>query len=322
MKLLKELLESDLTKYIVQQRAVKLAVLGFVCAIIFSFTLGTEKSTHESAQSPNPIPFKESICGNGIVEANTKNIYLGVFQPGIVNEILVKEGDVVKKGDVLLRMDDRLAQTSVYISEANLKIAEADFKAAKTNYEEPLDQLQRARQMTKDVISGEELKKREFAHDRTQALMAAAEMKLYQAKQSLENAKVTLEQTKIIAPVDGTILKIYPPIGEYISNADNIMIMGNISPLYLKVQIDETDVPYFDPTSKAVAVQRSIKSDPIPLAFVKIDPIVISKTNLRGTSSELVDTRVIEVTYALPEIRGIYIGQLIDAYVEKRSTQN
>lgn len=171
--------------------------------------------------------------------------------------------------------------------------------------------------MKQGVLTDEAIKRSKFAYERAKTLMNVAEAKLEKTKQNLESAKIILNQMNITAPVDGTILKIYSTIGEYISNANNTMIIGNLEPLYIKTQINGTDIPYFNHESKTVAVQRSITSDPIPLTFIKADLIVIPKTNLRGLSAEIIDTRVLEITYALPKTHGLYFGLFIDTYIEK-----
>jgi len=70
-----------------------------------------------------------------------------------------------------------------------------------------------------------------------------------------------------------------------------------------------------------MAAQAYVKGDSknaIPLQFIRIEPFVIPKTSLTGSSSERVDTRVLQVIYSLqlPKDRQLYVGQQVDVFID------
>ena len=56
---------------------------------------------------------------------------------------------------------------------------------------------------------------------------------------------------------------------------------------------------------------------------MRTEPLVVPKRNLTGTVSERVDTRVMQVIYAVsPQVLGAIVGQQVDVYIEDRSSRN
>ncbi len=97
-----------------------------------------------------------------------------------------------------------------------------------------------------------------------------------------------------------------------------MVVLGDVNRLHVRVDIDENDLPRFLKTAKA---QAHLKGRPEPqfhLDFVKVEPYVIPKKSLTGDNSERVDTRVLQVIYALPDHRTtkLYVGQQMDVFLD------
>lgn len=317
----KNINQSDLFAYIKKQRSLKIAIIGFTAAIIFSLVRGGhEVIPPNQIHFPSPSPFTKSISGNGFVEANTRNIKLGSFQSGIVMDVFVKEGDRIKKGDVLFKLDDRLAQTQANLAQSTLQSAKSAVDIAKAQLDEAFDQFSRAKQLKNGILASEEMKRRQFAYEKAKAQIALEEAKCKQAEHNLKLAEINLEQCSIKSPIDGLVLKINTLIGEYVSaptSGNGLFIIGNDSPLYLRVQLDESDAIFFEPTAKAVAFFKNKTSDPIPLRLIRLEPYAAPKKQLRGDSQEWVDTRIVEVIYELPKTESTFIGQQVDVFIER-----
>ena len=134
-------------------------------------------------------------------------------------------------------------------------------------------------------------------------------------------AEVMLDKISVYAPVDGRVLKVRVRPGEFVSAGTvaslSPILMGSDSPLYLRVTIDENDLWRFTPTAKATAVLRSNKEITFPLRFVRVEPYVQPKQNLTGDMNERVDTRVLEVIYAIDgSASNVFIGQQLDVFIE------
>ncbi|PIZ32986.1 MAG: hypothetical protein COY39_04055 [Alphaproteobacteria bacterium CG_4_10_14_0_8_um_filter_37_21] len=298
----KKISTSEIYIFLKKKRSVKLSAFFIVISIIYTLIFGVDKAQHSTDTiKPQSSPFKISIFGDGIVECNTRNLSLGSFVPGIISEILVSEGNDVKKGSTLVRIDNKLLKHELLLDEAALK-------AVTVNYNEAEIQLKRSYSL-KNVLSTQESQSRQFDYKRAVANLAVAEEKL-------SMTKTKLAQSEIVAPCDGKILKIFETVGSYVSNTSNIIMMGNTDPLHVRVQIDETDMENFNQYAKVFAVKRGVSDSLLPLKFVRFEPISQSKTILQGTSREIIDTRVIEVVYEMQSKENLYVGQRVDVYIE------
>ena len=122
------------------------------------------------------------------------------------------------------------------------------------------------------------------------------------------------------APADGTVLQVNLRPGEYApasSASQALVIMGAVEPLYARVDIDEVDVPKWRQNAPATATQRGAPLDVMPLTFVRKEPLVVPKRSLSGQSTERVDTRVMQVIYALGTAGATILpGQQLDVFIE------
>ena len=308
-----------------------IGAVGIAGGILFSFTYGNPKpATPNQLATPPSAPFDRTVSGTGLVEASSRNINIGSHLSGIVSRVEVTEGDRVHKGDVLFVIDERAAMAEVQQRQSEAEAANANIANARAALEDVQDQLKRAEGLTAGKsISMDELQRRRFAVKRAVAAVTVAQSQYDSAKAALETAKVTLTRLSVTAPVDGRILKVRVRPGEFImagGTGDSPILMGEDTPLYLRIEIDENDVWRYESTAKAVASLRSNKEHSYPLTFVRIEPYVQPKKNLNGDMSERVDTRVLEVVYRieLPEAeeqakKPLYIGQQMDVFIEGKT---
>ena len=97
-------------------------------------------------------------------------------------------------------------------------------------------------------------------------------------------------------------------------------MMGSVTPLHVRVDIDEHDAWRVKGGSKATAFVRGNKALKTDLEFVRFEPYVVPKRSLTGESTERVDTRVLQVLYRFD--RGempVFVGQQMDVYIEAPS---
>jgi HlyD family secretion protein len=102
-----------------------------------------------------------------------------------------------------------------------------------------------------------------------------------------------------------------------------LIVMGNLHPLHVRVNIDEEDLPRLALNAPARAkIRGDAQQVEIPLSFVRIEPYVVPKASLTGANTERVDTRVIQVFYAidpnnrLVQENKVLVGQLLDVFID------
>ena len=141
------------------------------------------------------------------------------------------------------------------------------------------------------------------------------------ADSQLQSTKINLDRLVVRALADGEILQVNVRPGQYAQSLFNqaLIVLGDSQRLHVRVDIDENDVPLFNAKSRAIATLKGRPSVAFEdLQVFKVEPYIIPKKSLTGDNSERVDTRVLQVVYALPDKTPVplYIGQQMDAYIE------
>ncbi len=151
-----------------------------------------------------------------------------------------------------------------------------------------------------------------------------AEANVGQAESQLDAARTDLDRLTVRALAPGEVLQVNVRPGQFAALAwkEPLIVLGDLTKLHVRVDIDEQDLPLFSPGSRAVATLKGRPAERFDLEFVKVEPYVIPKRSLTGDNSERVDTRVLQVIYALPEPRAVplYVGQQMDVYIEAGRT--
>lgn len=148
-----------------------------------------------------------------------------------------------------------------------------------------------------------------------------ARAKRDEARAQLEASKIELDRLTVRALTDGEVLQVNVRPGQFAALAwkEPLVVIGDVKRLHVRVDIDEQDLPHFQPGAKAIATLKGRPMVRFDLQFVKVEPYVIPKRSLTGDNAERVDTRVLQVIYALPDDRPVplYVGQQMDAYIAK-----
>jgi HlyD family secretion protein len=285
-----------------------LAAVGIAIAVIAVIVDNRPTPPSHPAVQPPKVPFASFVAGTGMIEASSGNIAVGTPVGGIVTVIYVKWGDHVRVGDRLFKIDDRDL-------EAQLLPALAKEKESAARLEQAKGQLKIAESVPdKRAISVEEIDNRRFTVGIASAALGAAEAQVKQIR-------LEIERRTIRALVPGQILQIKVRPGEFAQSGalgTPLMVLGNDSRLYLRIDVDEYDAWRVRPGAAAVAFVRGNPDLHTPLRFVRVDPYVVPKTSLTGSSTERVDSRVLQVIYSFDPatLPDTYVGQQLDVFIQ------
>ncbi len=165
----------------------------------------------------------------------------------------------------------------------------------------------------------------------TRAALAQAQSQCDQTRIELERLRVTAprvrrpgaDRTRDPIPsadlVEFRVLQVSVRPGEYVSAAAGqaIIVLGTVGRLHVRVDVDENDIARFKPGMPGVASPRGEAQARFPLKFVRVEPYVIPKKSLTGGNTERVDTRVLQVIYAIDAADvSLYVGQQLDVSLD------
>jgi RND family efflux transporter MFP subunit len=308
---------------ILRYGSIAAAIFG-VMAIMFVSRTQAEKQMPPPGDPPimpPQKPFVEAVAATGILESLSENVAIGVPVPGLITEVSVKVNDKVKKDQVLLKLDDRDLRAEELSLKAQQKISEAQITVSEAQLAKLQSQLERLMSVTDTrAVSRDDLENRKQDVAVAQAQVAAAKAQLAAAETSLQRISLLIERLTVKAPRDGTIIQINSRAGEYAATSPKTpaMILGDIDRLQVRADVDEQNAIRIREGQKAYGYLKGDPSVTFPLEFVRLEPYVIPKTSLTGSSTERVDTRVLQVIYSLtrPSDPPLYVGQQVDVFIE------
>jgi multidrug resistance efflux pump len=217
--------------------------------------------------------------------------------------------------------------------------AEAKLRAAEANQRLMKDLADRAQALVgQQAVSQEEATQRKITLEmvKHQSEQAKAELDLLKAgawhadkevsraavalaEAQIEQTRTEIERATVRAPIDGQVLQVNVRPGEYVGAQPGqvLVMMGDLSRHHVRVDIDEHDIPRFQPGASARAFLRGHAQHQLKLSFVRVERYVTPKKSLTGDNTERVDTRVLQVIYAVEnKDQPIYIGQQLDVFID------
>jgi HlyD family secretion protein len=242
-----------------------LIIIGVVVVITLTIVLNlTQKETGENVEVTivKKGNIMSVVTASGELRAKSQ-VNISAETIGRIKKIYYQEGDYVRKGDLIIVLDDVQAQ-------ANRKLAEAQVAQASQ------DLLRGQKLFEKNLISQESLEKLQLAHE--------------SAKAQYEQAMDSYRKTKIYAPISGKIMKINVEEGETaVMGTMNyagtvLMTIADLSTMIAVVTIDETDVPVVK-----VGQDAEIIADALPDSVYKGK---VTKVGLMPITTQLTTEKV------------------------------
>lgn len=189
----------------------------------------------------------QTVTATGTIDPEFKVL----ITPEVTGEIIslpVKEGDYVKKGQLLIKIkgDQYMAQkdrleANLKSSEASLQMRDAELIRVKLEYD-------RVKELhSKELASNSELENAEANYLSAKASYEAAAANVLQSKAQLREVLETLYKTTIYSPMDGIVTQLNVELAERVlgsgfSQGTNIMTVADLSNMEAVVDVDENDV--------------------------------------------------------------------------------
>lgn len=293
-------------------------------------------------------PRSENIRVAAIVPGVVIAVHVQVGQVVEQNEVLFRLDDRQRRADLavqqaavaeaeasLHRMRNAPRAEDIPPSEARVAKAKAEMKslqdqmdrteelvARKVRNQEDLVQSQQAFLAAKAAVVQAEAEDAKLKAGSWKEDIQVTEAQLARARALLQQAEVEVERLQVRAPIRGTVLKVDVRPGEYVGTPPGqvLMMLGDLERLHVRVDIDEQDLPRFRPGLTGTGYVRGDANTPIELQFVRVDPYAEPKKSLTNAGNERVDTRVLQVIYALVSPPStLYVGQQIDVFLDAKA---
>jgi len=232
--------------------------------------------TVQTAKVANQESLVSLVTASGEVKPTT---YTNVTAQGFgrITEILVKEGDHVKKGDKLLLQENvqasadvqaqsaavTSAESAVHAAEASYKAAQSDLVTQQANLEKAKLDYERGQGLYNDgLIAKQDFDQRKTTYDAAVATVESARARVQSLKAQLDQTRAqssqsravllhtedVLHKTTYISPINGIVSYLPERVGDYVvpgiqnSNGSFLMTLSDMSVVTAEVKVDETDI--------------------------------------------------------------------------------
>jgi RND family efflux transporter MFP subunit len=179
-----------------------------------------------------------SVAEEFPADARPSQDYTLSFQrSGKITALKVKEGDTVKKGQLLAKLDDSAEQAKLETLQAQAK-SEIRIKAAEAQLDQKKVDLKRFEDLAERGAATDV----EVQHARLEVKISRLSVDLYkfqhdQDARAVTEAKLQLEKMKILAPADGTVEQIHRKKGEAAEALEKVIRVVNVDPLWVDVYV-------------------------------------------------------------------------------------
>jgi HlyD family secretion protein len=209
------------------------AVLVVLVIIVANISRGAKRTAVQVSKAMKG-EIISTVAAPGNVKAETE-VQISAYVMGKISRLPVKEGDRVKKGQVLVQIDPANYAAQVKQAGASLELAKANLAQSELIYKRNQELF------GKGLLSQEGFEQVSTDYRLNQA-------RVTQAEASLEQAQDNLDKTTITSPINGVVVQLNVEVGEVVvtgtmNNAGSvIMTVADMSQMEVESQVDESDV--------------------------------------------------------------------------------
>jgi len=212
------------------------------------------------------------VSANGVVQPINK-VEIKSKASGQIEELTFIEGEVVEKGHFLLKLDQRMTKNEVDQARADLAVAEANLKQAENN-------ALRSRELfEKSLVSEQD-------RDASNLEFVRAQAQLVKAKASLSSAQERHADTRIVAPISGTILNRNVEMGQIIASGTSnvsggtlLATIADMQEVYVETSVDEVDIGKVSVGQRSTVIADAFPDDRFMGQVERISPLGKTQSN-------------------------------------------
>jgi len=192
--------------------------------------------------STEPKPIDLPVC---LIEA-VKTARLASDRPGVVAEVAVQEGEMVRDGQIVVRLMDDVPQANYETAklEAENKVEVEYARLANAVDKLDFEKQKRVNLRNPNTIAEMDLKRAELAADRSRLQIEKARHEIAVFKLKAKQAEAELKTYQIAAPFDGVVTRIDKHRGEAVKQGDTVMELVNTSVVKVRGFVKKKDIWY------------------------------------------------------------------------------
>jgi len=274
-------------------------VLIIAVIVILNLSSQREKSVKVTMEKVKKTDLTSIISASGEIKPK-KSINISALIPGRIVKIGVKEGDEVKAGDFLLKLDSTQYEAIAERDRAFIQSAQAEMIRAEATSERNRVFYERQKNLFENgLISKEQVEQAKTQYDVSDATTRSVKFQIAQAQASLKSTLDNLSKTVFSSPIDGVITSLRVEEGEMaITGTMNnpgtvLMTIADLSVMEVEVEVDETDVVGVDLGQTSNVRVDAFPSQVFSGKVTEIGSSALQRTAATATTTESRDFKVV-----------------------------
>jgi HlyD family secretion protein len=232
-----------------KKKIIVAVVLAFIALIVLiNIKSSGGKVLEVTVEKVQKRDLVEKVSATGEIKPK-KNINISTDVAGKILKILVVEGEIVKKGQLLIKIDSAIYEANADRDREIIFSSESDLISQEANLKKALSFLTRRKQLYDEgLISREQFEDASIQHEIAEANKQSNLHRIEQAKASLKSTSDAIRKTSIVSPIDGIVTSLKVEEGEVaiigtMNNPGTVLLtIADLSVMESEVLVDETDV--------------------------------------------------------------------------------
>ena len=233
---------------------------------------------------------RKTVNATGEVDA-VQLVTVGAQASGKIIELHAVIGQQVKKGDLIAQIDPVTQQNDLDIARARLSTYQAQLESRKVALKIAQTKYDREKKLKKtDATSRAALEDAENALAAARASLKEMESQVLQQQIQVDTAETNLGYTKIVAPLDGTIVSVPVKEGQTVNanqTTPTIAQIADLTDMEIKIEVSEGDIPFI---KEGMRLRYTLLSDPDTTYKAKISSIDPGDTVLSDATGNSVSS--------------------------------
>jgi macrolide-specific efflux system membrane fusion protein len=213
--------------------------------VVYKYTMAQQVQPAFITDAVKRGNIENVVLTNGVLYPS-KLVSVGAQVSGLIEKIDVQVGDAIKKGELIVQIDNLTQQNALKEAEASLRSLNAQYTAKQAQIKVALSEFKRKQQLLARGATSQ------AEYDTAESLLAVyrAELDQLSAEKeksiiSVDNAKLNLGYTTIASPIDGTVVYVSVEEGQTVNTnqgTPSIIELAQLDVMTIKAQVSEADI--------------------------------------------------------------------------------
>ncbi len=263
------------------------AAIGAGAGAYYKLKGGAEVQVNTSPVTRGDII--DTVGATGTLQAVT-TVQVGSQVSGNISWLGADFNSIVKKGQVIAKLDPSLFEAQVEQAKANLLKSQADVEHNKVAVVDAQQKYTRAQELNvKQLETQADLDASKIAVDSAQAMLQSSQASVTQAQATLNQNQVNLDHTIITAPIDGIVTQRSVDVGQTVAasmQAPTLFILAaDLTKMQVNANIDEADVGRIRPNQTVIFRVDAYPTEDFQgtVAQIRLQPVVVQNVTTYGT---------------------------------------